>query len=72
MKYIYIIILIYAFKLNIYAQIDPYEGITNVDSCMFDSQNTHMLILDTSRNNIWQIGKPHKPFFTKHFLCRMQ
>lgn len=63
MKYIYIIILIYAFKLNIYAQIDPYEGIANVDSCMFYSQNTHMLILDTSRNNIWQIGKPHKPFF---------
>jgi hypothetical protein len=45
-----------------FAQIDTVLGIHTVDSC-FDEKNCWNIQLDSSANNIWQIGNTTKPFF---------
>ena len=62
MKKITLLTLVFAFNITCYSQIIIGYGIHNIDSCKFENQNT-MIKLDTSVQNIWQIGKPTKTFF---------
>lgn len=63
-SYIKIIILIFLGlgfnKLS--AQIRPFQGIHNLDSCKFESTCKYVSFPSDS-NNIWQLGKPNKVFF---------
>ena len=46
------------------AQINPWLGIYDIDFCNFETGfQGSRLSLDTSAQNLWQIGLPSKPFF---------
>lgn len=62
MKKIKLLTILLLLNLSAFSQIDPFEGIANFDSCKFESQ-CGLYKPDTSSQNIWQIGKPAKPFF---------
>ena len=62
MKYIILFSTLFLMRLSMYSQINPYWGIYDVDSCHFETQ-CPILKQDTSYHNIWQLGKPDKPFF---------
>ncbi len=49
------------FSANVFAQL-PYFAITN-----FDQTNELQLTIDTSNQNIWQIGAPDKTIFTEAY-----
>jgi len=50
----------------IYSQIGEGYGLNSVDSCFFENPNT-IIHLDTSSQNIWQIGKPNKTYFNNAY-----
>lgn len=57
---LFILIFIGFSKLN--AQILPFKGIHNIDSCNFESACNYVSF-STDSNNIWHLGKPNKDFF---------
>jgi len=60
------VLLFSLFQLNfIEAQIDEGQGIYDVSSCNFDNLCSN-LIIDTSANNLWSIGNPHKIIFNSN------
>lgn len=61
-SYSLIFILLFLGFSNVYAQILPYLGIYNLDSCSFESACKYVSFPNDS-NNIWQLGKPNKVFF---------
>ncbi|MFA5781899.1 MAG: T9SS type A sorting domain-containing protein [Bacteroidales bacterium] len=62
MKKIKLLTVFFLLSFSTFSQINPFLGIYDVDSCKFESQCS-LLQIDTSLQNIWQIGKPAKPFF---------
>ncbi len=57
---LFILIFLGFSKIN--AQILPFLGIYNIDSCKFESACKYVSFSSDS-NNIWQLGKPNKVFF---------
>jgi hypothetical protein len=53
-------------SLSIFSQINPFLGIIDVDSCKFETPCI-LVNIDTSAQNIWQIGEPQKPFFNEAY-----
>lgn len=49
-----------------YSQIDPHNGIYDIDSCHFESI-CPMVQFDSINQGIWQIGKPSKIYFDSAF-----
>lgn len=49
-------------SVSLSAQINPYNGIYDLDSCHFETPCSWILIHNDT-DNIWQIGTPQKPFF---------
>lgn len=58
----YLLLLLSIISFQSFSQIDTWDGIYNVDSCHFEDSCEYVQI-DTSAQNIWQIGQPSKPFF---------
>lgn len=58
----YLLLLLCIISFQSFSQIDPVDGIYNVDSCHFEDPCDYVQI-DTSAQNIWQIGPPTKSFF---------
>lgn len=48
------------------AQIEPFNGIHDVDSCRFEMP-CHLAIPDTTVDNIWQRGAPQKAVFSQSY-----
>lgn len=49
---------------GVFAQVDTFYGVFELDSVLFDdNDSTRFVKLDTSENNLWQIGTPNKAFF---------
>lgn len=49
-----------------FSQIEPFEGIYDVDSCDFETP-CHLVIPQTINENLWQRGAPHKLTFTESY-----
>ncbi len=57
------VILIICFEYSLcIAQIHPFKGIYDQDSCKFSSSSPLIRFSD-SAHTLWQVGKPSKPFF---------
>jgi hypothetical protein len=48
---------------EISAQIRPFQGIYNLDSCDFESGSCQYVSFTNDSNNVWQLGKPNKVLF---------
>lgn len=48
------------------AQVNPYNGIYDLDSCHFETPCSWIMIHNDT-DNIWQIGTPQKPFFNTSY-----
>lgn len=68
MKNIKLFTLFFLASVSLYSQINPFLGIYDVDSCHLESPCS-LIQLDTSTQNIWQIGEPQKPFFDTAYTC---
>ena len=62
MKKLKLFTIVFLLSSSAFCQINPYLGIYDVDSCNFESQCL-LTNIDTSSQNIWQIGTPAKAFF---------
>ena len=62
MKRIIIILILISVSISAHPQINPGLGIVDYESCNLESY-CGLLKMDTSSQNIWQIGKPMKVFF---------
>jgi len=62
MKYFNLFAILLLLSSPAFSQIIPGEGILDFDSCKFESL-CNIVKPDTSVRNIWQTGKPSKPFF---------
>jgi len=66
MRKINLLLIFILLSFSTFAQIQPWGGIIDHDSCKFEN-HCSLVKLDTSLHNIWQIGKPSKPFFDTAF-----
>ncbi len=60
MRYLSLLIILYSLSVN--AQIQPFLGIFDLDSCNFET-TCQIFKPDTSATNVWKVGTTTKPFF---------
>ncbi|MGE5316384.1 MAG: T9SS type A sorting domain-containing protein [Chloroflexota bacterium] len=65
MKKIYALVFLSFLTVGAFAQIVPFEGIYDVDSCDFETP-CHLVNSDTA-GNLWQLGAPDKLTFTESY-----
>lgn len=66
MKKTLLIIILTIIAATGFAQIEPWYGIYEVDSCKFETP-CHLIINDTVTGNLWQRGAPQKLVFTESY-----